>query len=328
MKPIMTRGDQTLYDLGHGRGAIMDPDTELLGPPTSIASLIRLGYWEPIADAVTKSARTLTISSGGKARDDALNPIVARVRAQLIALVAEHSNRNKRDVSDEERDEHGEWTAGGGSLTSEEFTARTGIRIEGAKKLNPQVAGPVLARLANLQDRFHTTLTRINATRDPQGHPEWVAVVHPIDPMDDHSKQVMELNTRFFGGTKDPFKQQGDWLADSSLIGQATHEFGHAVASTMGEKGSPLGDALGHFYEQDWSKSEAISFYAQKNSGEATAEAFVHYINGTKSDNPTVAALGSLLDHSYPVGGKKVATLDSAPDRASVPISSPSKEDG
>ena len=119
MKPIMTRGDQTLYDLGHGRGAIMDPDTELLGPPTSIASLIRLGYWEPIADAVTKSARTLTISSGGKARDAALNPIVARVRQQLIDLVALHSNRNKRDVSDEERDAHGEWTAGGGTLVNE-----------------------------------------------------------------------------------------------------------------------------------------------------------------------------------------------------------------
>jgi hypothetical protein len=44
---------------------------------------------------VTKAAHTVTISSGGKKRDVALDPIVARVRAQLIDLVALHSNRNQ-----------------------------------------------------------------------------------------------------------------------------------------------------------------------------------------------------------------------------------------
>jgi hypothetical protein len=116
MKPIMTRGDQTLYDLGHGRGAIMDADTDLLGPPTSIASLIRLGYWKHIADATTKRSRTVIISSGGKRRDDSLNPIVARVRRQLIELVSEHSNRPVVKYSDDQaRDEAGRWTSGGGA---------------------------------------------------------------------------------------------------------------------------------------------------------------------------------------------------------------------
>lgn len=40
-----------------------------------------------------KAAHTVTISSGGKRRDDSLNPIVALVRRQLIELVSEHSNR-------------------------------------------------------------------------------------------------------------------------------------------------------------------------------------------------------------------------------------------
>ena len=39
------------------------------------------------ANKIIKAARTLTLSSGGKARDDALDPIVARVRQQLIDLV-------------------------------------------------------------------------------------------------------------------------------------------------------------------------------------------------------------------------------------------------
>ena len=66
----------------------------------------------------TKRARTITISSGGKKRDDVLNPIVAEVRRRLVALVAEHSNRVvKRDVSDEPRDDHGEWTDGSGGTS-------------------------------------------------------------------------------------------------------------------------------------------------------------------------------------------------------------------
>ena len=42
---------------------------------------------------VQKRARTITLSSGGKKRDDALNPIIASVKRKLIALAAEHGNR-------------------------------------------------------------------------------------------------------------------------------------------------------------------------------------------------------------------------------------------
>ena len=73
---------------------------------------------------VSKRARTITISSGGKRRDDSLNPIVAQVKRDLIALVSEHSNRNKRDVSDEPRNDHGEWSADG-SNTPERNAAAT-----------------------------------------------------------------------------------------------------------------------------------------------------------------------------------------------------------
>ena len=74
-----------------------------------------IAHWSASSPQTTKAARTITISSGGKARDDALNPIVARVRAQLIALVAEHSNRPALKYSDDqERDDHGRWTSGGG----------------------------------------------------------------------------------------------------------------------------------------------------------------------------------------------------------------------
>jgi hypothetical protein len=214
----------------------------------------------------------------------------------LIDLVALHSNRNKRDVSDEERDIHGEWTAdGGGSLTAEEFTARTGIPIDGAKKLDPRVAGPVLARLASLQDRFHTDLARIVVARDPKG-PTIVGDVHPDNLMVNHGPETMDLNSRFFSGNKDPFKKDSmDWMADSSLVGQATHEFGHAVVSTM-----RLDDILPFYQETDFTQASNVSFYAQSNVGEEIAECFVHYVNGTKSDNPTVAALGSILDRLYP----------------------------
>lgn len=50
---------------------------------------------ELVAVLRTKAARTITISSGGKRRDDTLNPIVQRVKKQLIALVSLHSNREK-----------------------------------------------------------------------------------------------------------------------------------------------------------------------------------------------------------------------------------------
>jgi hypothetical protein len=67
------------------------------------------------ANETTKRARTVTISSGGRKRDAALNPIVARVRQQLIDLVAEHSNRNKYS-EDQPRDEAGKWTQGAGGM--------------------------------------------------------------------------------------------------------------------------------------------------------------------------------------------------------------------
>src|ERR1035437_6289951 len=43
--------------------------------------------------ASVRKPRTITISSGGKKRDDALNPIIASVKRKLIALAAEHGNR-------------------------------------------------------------------------------------------------------------------------------------------------------------------------------------------------------------------------------------------
>src|ERR1035437_1117581 len=43
--------------------------------------------------ASARKARTITISSGGKKRDDALNPIIASVKRKLIALASEHGNR-------------------------------------------------------------------------------------------------------------------------------------------------------------------------------------------------------------------------------------------
>jgi hypothetical protein len=68
---------------------------------------------------VEKAARTITISSGGKRRDDSLNPIVARVKRQLIKLVADHSNRPVQKEYTEElhpRDDHGQWTQGAGGM--------------------------------------------------------------------------------------------------------------------------------------------------------------------------------------------------------------------
>ena len=51
---------------------------------------------------VQKRARTITLSSGGKKRDDALNPIIASVKRKLIALAAEHGNRKVADLSTDE----------------------------------------------------------------------------------------------------------------------------------------------------------------------------------------------------------------------------------
>ena len=82
-------------------------DLHSVGLAANYGTAREYGKYHTGYGAATKRARTITISSGGKKRDDALNPIVARVRQQLIDLVALHSNRNKRDVSDEERDEHG-----------------------------------------------------------------------------------------------------------------------------------------------------------------------------------------------------------------------------
>jgi hypothetical protein len=79
-------------------------------PGTSVGSIMRDAN-TAAAGKTSKRARTITISSGGKRRDDSLNPIIARVRAQLIALVSEHSNRNKYS-DDQPRNDHGEWSAG------------------------------------------------------------------------------------------------------------------------------------------------------------------------------------------------------------------------
>jgi GNAT superfamily N-acetyltransferase len=64
--------------------------------------------------------RTVRISSGGRARDRVLDPIVARVRAQLIALAAEHGNRNKY-ASDQARDDHGRFSGPGAGDDPEEY---------------------------------------------------------------------------------------------------------------------------------------------------------------------------------------------------------------
>src|ERR1035437_5466309 len=91
--------------------------------------------------ASVRKPRTITISSGGKKRDDALNPIIASVKRKLIALASEHGNRKVADLStdelvtlraalvkyseDQPRDEGGKWTSGGGGLSSVETRALT-----------------------------------------------------------------------------------------------------------------------------------------------------------------------------------------------------------
>lgn len=90
--------------------------------------------WTSMAPAVKKAAaaarhrmqgttadfviqREAIHNSGGSQRDARLNPIVARVKEQLVALAAQHANRpgltvRKYDPS-EPRDEAGRWTDGG-----------------------------------------------------------------------------------------------------------------------------------------------------------------------------------------------------------------------
>jgi len=79
------------------------------------------GYRGDRPKAVRKvDAPTVRVKSGGPRRDAALNPIVARVKEQLIALAAEHSNRVEKYSPDQERvpagtPDGGEFAGGGGT---------------------------------------------------------------------------------------------------------------------------------------------------------------------------------------------------------------------
>ena len=91
--------------------------------------------------ASVRKPRTITISSGGKKRDDALNPIIASVKRKLIALASEHGNRKVADLAtdelvtlraglvkyseDQPRDANGRWGEGGTGLSSVETQALT-----------------------------------------------------------------------------------------------------------------------------------------------------------------------------------------------------------
>jgi len=43
---IATRDGQQLIDVGDGQGRVYDEESDVLGPPASIASILKWGYWE------------------------------------------------------------------------------------------------------------------------------------------------------------------------------------------------------------------------------------------------------------------------------------------
>src|ERR1035437_1303783 len=114
-----------------------------------------------IVRRATKSARTITISSGGKKRDDALNPIIASVKLKLIELAAYHGNRTKvQDLTtaelvtlragllkfNENHDEQGRFAeSGGGGLSSAETSALVDYTGGSFSAINRTLRGGTLA---------------------------------------------------------------------------------------------------------------------------------------------------------------------------------------
>jgi hypothetical protein len=261
------------------------------------------------------------VSSGGKRRDDSLNPIVERVRRQLIELVTVHSNRNKRDVSDEARDDHGQWTSGGdwassaiqadGSVDLKAAmagysTAHYGTDVRGMAGCKPDEALSALQKLGTLQDKFPGIKIASLGMTDGQWGQGRIAQTRgggaraseiQLSP-EYWTNSAMDLRSLY--GPDNGFHPTGT----NNPSGYITHEFGHAVSDALFRITSSYEakDDAAHVAIKDWihdqfDQSDPVSGYARTSVDEKFAELFSGAMTKGSDvyDTPTALSMRDML---------------------------------
>jgi hypothetical protein len=255
-----------------------------------------------------KAARTVTISSGGKRRDRSLNPIVSRVRRQLIALVSEHSNRAVLKYSEDQlRDERGRFAAGGSDDSPRERQLRAfGIARQYATAhpstklylppwglLNPDYTGPALAQLSALQSQFpHVVVSSIGSRSMETGR------LAETDPRNGS----IYLNTQRWGyetqGSPFSYRFDNGFTAVPTVEGTITHEFGHLVQNAL-----VGGTTYDNWAAGDFRGFAPVSTYAGTNDGEKFAELFAKAFSpGPGANDPNCESLRQMIKASGTLG--------------------------
>ena len=330
MNVVARRGKITLVRYPDNSGECFDGSQSVSERLTPWNAFIKDAYWVPV-DA-QKRARTLTISSGGKKRDDALNPIIASVKRRLIALADQHGNRSVAkgnsplsvaDLSTEDllilragirkfnenHDERGRFaesdSAGLGDAIKEYDSTHPVTRLDGRwSAFKPKEAAAALGRISDLQAQFPGV--RIQAIARSQGNPgfggiAWTEVDGSIHGMG----STIGLSPRYWDDQPSSKPLYSDDVAHfhpqgtANPEGYVTHEFGHALYGTMYMQtfGAEASRAtpytpFAQWYTMEFRTQDPISGYAAKDKQEKFAELFTAAMTPASADYNDPRAAG------------------------------------
>ena len=293
--------------------------------------------WRPWGDRVWKRARYIRLRSGGTARDRALNPIIERLRRELIALADEHGNRVVKYSPDQPRDDHGRWTDGGvsGDAVPVDLGDHTSYRQEdGTLTRWPDLK----TAKADFENRHADTKVYLSGNPKPI---EYMAAIDQLDKLMEEIPQVQILSVslrsdiaegsnrsiwaqcRYSGGASSielnsEYWRQGTHIGGlyptdsgfhpngtSNPAGIMTHEFGHAVQNWLENDTGNAGSAYRDWaHENDDLQRIPVSGYGRTSNKENFAEAFAsEYTQGAISSTYG-QHIGDLLTSLRPDGWK------------------------